>query len=122
MKALSVRQPYAGLIAEGMKTVECRSWQTSHRGDILICSSSQWAPGNYKIPPEKIDFFTLGVALCIVNLYDIVSFTKCHLKGACMDKYVGGNYAWLLKNPRVIEEPFKVRGKLRLFEVDINIP
>ena len=31
MMALSVRQPYAGLIVGGVKTVECRSWRTPHR-------------------------------------------------------------------------------------------
>lgn len=36
MKALTIRQPYASLIAAGMKTVETRSWTTMHRGPIAI--------------------------------------------------------------------------------------
>jgi hypothetical protein len=30
---LSIRQPYAELILRGIKTVECRSWQTSLIGE-----------------------------------------------------------------------------------------
>lgn len=34
--ALSVRQPWAALLAHGLKTVEVRRWATSRRGVILI--------------------------------------------------------------------------------------
>jgi activating signal cointegrator 1 len=36
MKALTIRQPWASLIAAGIKTVETRSRRTSHRGPIAI--------------------------------------------------------------------------------------
>ena len=36
MKALTVRQPWASLIALGVKTVETRSWSTKLRGPIAI--------------------------------------------------------------------------------------
>lgn len=36
MKALTVLQPWASLITAGAKTVETRSWSTSHRGWIAI--------------------------------------------------------------------------------------
>ncbi|HHY88739.1 MAG TPA: ASCH domain-containing protein, partial [Chloroflexi bacterium] len=36
MKALSVRQPWAWLIAQGYKTVENRTWATNYRGPLLI--------------------------------------------------------------------------------------
>ncbi len=39
MKALSVRAPWAGLIASGTKTLEIRSRRTHHRGELLICES-----------------------------------------------------------------------------------
>ena len=41
MKALSVQQPYASLIAHGEKTVEIRSWRTQYRGDLLIVASPE---------------------------------------------------------------------------------
>ena len=36
MKALTIRQPWASLIVEGVKTVETRSWNTKHRGSLAI--------------------------------------------------------------------------------------
>jgi hypothetical protein len=36
MKALSIRQPYAWLIANGIKDVENRTWRTAFRGQVLI--------------------------------------------------------------------------------------
>lgn len=36
MKALTVRQPWASLIACGAKTIETRSWRTSYRGWLAI--------------------------------------------------------------------------------------
>ena len=36
MKVITVKQPYATLIAEGLKKYEFRTWNTKYRGDILI--------------------------------------------------------------------------------------
>lgn len=41
MKALSVRQPWAWLIVNGFKDIENRSWNTKHRGPVLIHASSK---------------------------------------------------------------------------------
>lgn len=36
MKAITIRQPWAGLIAVGEKVYETRSWPTKYRGPIAI--------------------------------------------------------------------------------------
>lgn len=36
MKALTIRQPWASLIAAGVKAIETRSWSTSFRGPLAI--------------------------------------------------------------------------------------
>ena len=36
MKVITVKQPFATLIAEGLKEYEFRTWRTKFRGDILI--------------------------------------------------------------------------------------
>lgn len=36
MKAITLTQPWAALVATGEKAVETRSWSTSYRGDIAI--------------------------------------------------------------------------------------
>ena len=41
IKALSVQQPWANLIASGEKTIEVRKKPTRHRGPLLICASKR---------------------------------------------------------------------------------
>lgn len=107
MKALSIKPEWATKILLGAKTVECRSWKTDYRGDLLICASSQNAPG-----------CIAKHALCVVTLEDIVEFTPDHLLDAFMiDLPNEGDYAWILSNVRFIE-PFELKGKLHLYEVD----
>ncbi|HYG67170.1 MAG TPA: hypothetical protein VD838_05900 [Anaeromyxobacteraceae bacterium] len=42
MKALSLWQPWATLLASGMKEYETRGWQTYHRGPIAIHAAQKW--------------------------------------------------------------------------------
>jgi hypothetical protein len=106
IKALSVRQPWANLIASGAKTIETRSWPTAHRGDLLIVSSR-----NPKIAPA-------GCAVAIVKVVDCRPMNKSDEKRACCGEYPGA-WAWVLSEVRRVE-PFPVKGQLRLFQVKIN--
>ncbi len=36
MKVLTIKQPYASLIAVGLKEYEFRTWKTKYRGEVLI--------------------------------------------------------------------------------------
>ena len=36
MKVLTIKEPYATLIAEGLKKYEFRTWKTKYRGEVLI--------------------------------------------------------------------------------------
>jgi hypothetical protein len=56
--ALSVKQPWAALLAHGLKTIEVRRWPTARRGPILIHAArvpdqrpESWA----RVPPELGD-------------------------------------------------------------------
>lgn len=39
MKVLTIKQPYASLVAYGIKKYEFRTWKTKYRGDVLIHAS-----------------------------------------------------------------------------------
>lgn len=109
MKALSVHPYYAMMIAAGQKSIECRTWTTDYRGDLLICSTSKKFHGT--IP---------GHALAVVTLEDVVPFEKKHLKPALMvpsDYSKGLYYAWKLTYNRLIV-PVPVKGKLSLWNYD----
>lgn len=111
MKALSIHPAFAGAIFAGVKTVECRSWATDYRGDLLICSTN-----------KKLKDTIPGHALCVVNLADIVPFEKKHLEAACMQprEYKKGLYAWILDDLRLIK-PIPVKGQLGLWNYDGEI-
>ena len=36
MKVITLKQPWATLVAEGLRKYEFRSWEYSYRGEILI--------------------------------------------------------------------------------------
>lgn len=42
MKALTLTQPYATLVAIGEKRLETRSWRTSYRGPLAIHAAKGW--------------------------------------------------------------------------------
>lgn len=113
MKAISIKQPWASLIAVGEKTIECRSWQTHYRGDLLICSS---------LSKERVKFLPLlGKALSVVELYDIQHFTpedinQAYLPENLIPKALSG-YAWKLRLKYEVI-PFDVKGKLNFYEID----
>lgn len=109
MKALTIHPAYAMMIVGGVKTVECRTWKTSYRGDILITSSAKKFKGT--IP---------GHVLGVVTLTDVVPFKREHLQQAAMDYMPDvDSYAWILENPRVIK-PIPIKGRLSLWESGID--
>ena len=108
MKAISVQNPFAHWIMCGEKTIEVRSWNTEHRGDLLICSSA--AP--------KIPAMISGHALCIVSLDKVTKFKKKDMGAACLDEMPDEDcYAWHLSNVRIVK-PVPVKGKLNFYNID----
>lgn len=116
MKALSLKQPWANLIALGWKTIETRTWRTNYRGPLLICASKtidSHAAMEFKpVPPAP-----RGCAITLVDLVTCRRMTKADEAVACCDVYPGA-WAWILENVRPIEQ-FPVRGQLGIFEVEL---
>lgn len=42
MKAISLWQPWASLVAVGAKKIETRSWATKYRGSLAIHATKKW--------------------------------------------------------------------------------
>lgn len=132
MKAISIKNPWAALIAQGLKTIEVRSWRTSHRGQIIIVSSAKpdsIVKADFKrtndsgavytyLPhdPENGEFAHYGHAVAIAELTHITEFRPDHTDAAMID-HAPGLFAWHLKNVREIE-PFEVKGKLSIYDID----
>ncbi len=116
MRALTIQQPWASLVASGRKSVELRSWSTSHRGPIAVCAGARaWSD-------EAVARFgdgPRGVVLCTVDLVDVRPATRADLAAACATGFVRshrGLYAWVLRDPRAADGR-RVRGQVGLFEL-----
>lgn len=103
MKALSVKLPWADLIAQGEKMFEIRTWATKHRGPLLICAS------------KNPDGHNAGHALCVVTLADVRPMRRTDAKNA-RAKYQSNLKSWILKNVHPIK-PFPVVGRPGLFDI-----
>lgn len=118
MKALSVRQPWADLIASGRKTVETRTWATLHRGPLLIVAGVKDAPRHHRqaLGVGPTPRHRRGIAVCIVDVVDCRPMTDADADAACCGRYPGA-FAWVLARPRPVP-PVPVSGRLSLFDVD----
>lgn len=116
MKALSVIQPWASMIASGYKTIETRTYKTNYRGDLLICASKTENPNFGDLDAAT---YPKGVTLCVVKLVDCVPMAAIHEEGARCAVYPNA-WAWILEDVRKVE-PFPVKGKLGLFEVEVKL-
>jgi hypothetical protein len=58
MKALTLTQPWASLVAIGAKSIETRSWSTSYRGPLAIHAAKGWSADDREFC-YRLDVFPL---------------------------------------------------------------
>lgn len=133
LKAITLWQPWATAMAKGSKRNETRGWETSYRGDMVICSAKR-KPTRDECGDENESYqaclaLPYGFALCVVEIYDCVptqyfmrrsdraklplrtiTETEWHL-----GNYSDGRFAWLTKNLRELKTPVPVIGRQGFF-------
>lgn len=130
MKGLSVRQPWAWMIAANIKPIETRTWYTAYRGEILIVSSKR--PAVLESHRRQLtaittlngrtytEHFATGSALCIVRLMDCRPMTRGDERFAWCAMYPGA-FSWVVQFMHRIDVPFEVKGSLGLFVLDDGV-
>ena len=108
MKALSLRQPWASLIADGRKTIETRTWRTRYRGPLAIHASAR--------PYEDLP---TGGIVAVAWLYDCRPMEESDEVQACIALYDRAN-AWLLANVEPVPL-IPCKGMLGLWKPSENI-
>ena len=130
MKALSLLQPYASLIAIGAKKIETRSWSTKYRGPLAIHASRSNKNKllRFMEPFLKalrgIGILPLGAIVATCNLVDCIKMTPEFVdfvksaEGYEIDfgVYEVGRYAWILEDVKPLEKPISASGALSLWE------
>lgn len=124
LKALSFRQPWASLVLEGRKTLDLRTWKTKYRGPLAVYASLDVEKEACAAHGVNIATLTTGALVGLVDLVDILPLDESeydarsaeHLNGRAWRE---GLFGWVLQNPRWLDVPQVVKGRLNLFEVEI---
>lgn len=147
MKAITILQPFATLIASGEKHFETRSWKTDYRGPLLIhagkgtqymslCDDEPFYSVLEKYGYNKNNL-PLGKIIAKVNLKNCSQITtpgildiKVVLKNKCKTEITGnelefgdyrsGRYAWKLEDVEILKDPIPIKGQQRLWNYDFK--
>lgn len=129
MKVISLKQPWATLLALGEKKIETRSWSTKYRGEIYIHAS------------KTVDKRACNEETCkkVLNLHGYnsenlptgVIIAKCTIVDIrktedvrnvisehelTFGDYSPNRYGWLLDEIEELDTPILAKGKLGLWE------
>lgn len=104
MKALSVKQPFANWLVEGIKNAEHRTRDTYFRGRIAIHASlieDKEFMEEYGLVKWK---FVRGAIVGTVEIFDTI-------------KYSNNSYAWKVRHPVKFQNPVPCKGSLSIWQV-----
>jgi hypothetical protein len=126
MKALTIWQPHASLLALGVRTIETRGWSTTYRGPLVIHAAKKWDAARIEqceaadllLPPgEPLASMkwieTLGCALGVADLVDCRPIPlPC---GTQADRLFGefgpGRFGLYFENARPFDNPLPCLGR-----------
>ena len=129
MKVITIKQPWATLIAEGLKEYEFRTWNTKYRGNILIHAGKNID----KKAVERFKNYNLEYPTgCIIakakltdsvhvddNFISKVGPTNPLVYKGIMERKDWKGYGFKLEEIQKIK-PIYVKGKLSLWEYDYS--
>lgn len=132
MKAITIWQPWATLVAIGAKKIETRGWATRYRGPLAIHAAKKKDLENL-LPGLRPSIETALVEAgyrkfadlpygAVVAVGDLVVVTAIESPPpqpeASFGDYSAGRWAWHLGNVRMLDRPVPMRGKQGLWNVD----
>lgn len=123
MKVLTVKQPFATLIAEGYKAYEVRTWKTKYRGEL-------WIHAGKGVDKEAMEKFAhLHLTYPKGTLVARTYLTDCILLDEKKNKEIQSQntlvyeiepregYAFKLENIQKIDCDKQINGKLGIWEL-----
>jgi len=132
MKALTLWQPWASLVACGAKRIETRPWQTAYRGPLAIHAAQRSPSAVYAayvkpgsplaciLEDNGLELADLPVG-CIVATCTLADIRRIESTVDYIDQYVlgdftPGRYAWHLTDVQALAVPIPAKGKQGLWE------
>jgi activating signal cointegrator 1 len=149
MRALSLWQPWATLIALGEKKIETRHWHTDYRGPVAIhAAKSSHVPRKMLVSVgrsfndeiirntlaahsiEHLKQLPFGAILCIVRILwtrptdhiviDPEMKDQLTTRELAFGNYEPGRYAWGLELVKVYSRPIPARGHQSFWQWEAN--
>ena len=143
MKALSLWQPWATLMAIGAKRIETRSWEVMYRGPVAIHAAKKWDgelmdiarsfPFESTLRPRGFAVEYSGATVlpfgCIVGFGRLVRVERIthgytrHLDPLEVEfgNYTPGRFAFHFEHVRMLKIPIAYRGAQGLFELKPDV-
>jgi len=130
IRGLSLTQPWASLIAIGVKKIETRSWRTHYRGPLAIHASKgfRWPEDWELVPFPAPDALPRGAILAVATLRTVQWTghnavyppdwlrTVDDIERAFGD-FSEKRYGWFLEDVHELAEPIPCRGARGLWTV-----
>lgn len=141
MKAITIRQPWATLVAIGEKRFETRSWRTDYRGEIAIQAGKKVDVKICRQEPYRsilqkhgytAEGLPLGAVIAVGRLEQCYNVKADSGTAAILGEdaelvdgaeyifgdFSAGRYAWEMTDMRLLEEPVSAVGRLGLWNFD----
>ncbi|MFI8992155.1 ASCH domain-containing protein [Streptomyces antimycoticus] len=119
MRALTIRQPWAALIAHADKRIENRVWPTSYRGPLLIHAGKSIDRTALKHPPVAAEVRRLrdqGIQLELGAVIAVAQLSGCHQPdGVCTRWSAVGQFHFELSHVAALPLPVPCTGRLQLW-------
>lgn len=138
MKAITLHQPWATLIACGIKTIETRSWPTPYRGPLAIHAGKH--PFNARhydrdfVDQVREDLEAAGISIdelpygaivatcilddCFATTSDAWLNGGLRLPDIDYGDWDPGRYGWVLRDIQPVDPPVPARGYQGLWDWD----
>lgn len=135
MRAITICQPYASLIANPPheKRIENRSWETLYRGEIAIHAgkSRSWLDTwDSRRMPRPMPFGAVVAVANLVGCAHLQSALERASKGQnfaglsdeqfadlFMSEHASGPFCWIFRDIRPLAEPFVISGSQGMWNV-----
>jgi hypothetical protein len=113
--ALSIVSPAGERIAQGIKTLEIRTWQPPEwpLKDLLIVENDQYLNHD---GDESI-----GRAVALVDVMDVHPWREDEFEAACASYWAKGYFAWVLDNVRPIQWQLVVPAKRKIYRLNLEL-
>lgn len=124
MRALTICQPYAHLIAIGEKPIENRTWSTPYTGELAIHAgkSLAWLSGD-----EDTSVMAFGAIVAVVQMVackpkpDRVIPSWRRWQHLFEHEHANGPWCFILEDVRRLARPIPCRGAQQFWDVPADV-